>query len=115
MNFRIGSTRDRLDLSTPRSPSLALRYASGAPWNDTRYSNARFDELLVAARAELDEAKRAEMYREIQIILRDDGGNIIPAFASNVFALSDRIGHEENMSANWELDGRRAMERWWFN
>ncbi len=32
-------------------------YAAGAEWNDTHWNNARFNELLVAARAELDEAK----------------------------------------------------------
>jgi peptide/nickel transport system substrate-binding protein len=33
-------------------------------------SNGRFNELLVAARAELDEDKRREMYYEMQAILR---------------------------------------------
>ncbi len=34
-------------------------YATGAAWNDTFWSNDRFDELLVAARAELDDATSA--------------------------------------------------------
>jgi hypothetical protein len=46
---------------------LTLAYASGASWNDTFWDNDRFNKLLVEARAELDEAKRREMY------LRDAG------------------------------------------
>ena len=34
-------------------------YAADAAWNDTFWKNARFNELLIAARAETDDAKRA--------------------------------------------------------
>jgi peptide/nickel transport system substrate-binding protein len=55
-------------------------YLSTAEWNDTRFKNAKFDELLVAARAELDQAKRKGMYSEMAHILRDEGGLIAPMF-----------------------------------
>ena len=35
---------------------FSTAYASGVPWNDTKFEHARFNELLIAARAELDEA-----------------------------------------------------------
>ena len=41
-------------------------YEAGADWNDTRWANPRFNDLLVAARKELDENKRREMYYEMQ-------------------------------------------------
>jgi len=88
-------------------------YQTGAAWNDTFWSNKRFDELLVKARSELDEDKRRAMYYEMQAILNQDGGAIIPMFASWVFATSDRIGHND-FASNWDLDGERWMERWWF-
>lgn len=94
---------------------LSTAYLGGAPWNETSLANERLDKLIIAARGELDNDKRAEMYRDIQILIRDEGSTIIPAFASNVFALSDKVAHADAMSANWELDGRRAIERWWFN
>ena len=47
----------------------------------------------MAARAELDEGLRAEMYRDIQIILRDEGGNIVPMFANEVHARNEKIAH----------------------
>ena len=51
-----------------------------AAWNDTFWKNAKFNELLSAARAETDEAKRAAMYAEMQQILHDDGGVIVLMF-----------------------------------
>ncbi len=90
-------------------------YSSSAKWNETFWKNERFDELLVAARTELDESRRAEMYREMQVIVRDDGGAVVPLFADNVFATSNKIGHPDSMSGAWELDGGRSLERWWFS
>jgi peptide/nickel transport system substrate-binding protein len=55
-------------------------YLSTADWNDTRFFNARFDSLLLAARAELDEARRKAMYAEMARILHDEGGLICPMF-----------------------------------
>jgi peptide/nickel transport system substrate-binding protein len=55
-------------------------YYSKADWNDTRFFNDRFDELLLAARAELDQPKRKAMYAEMARIVHDDGGLICPMF-----------------------------------
>lgn len=89
-------------------------YAEGAPWNDSRFSHSRFNELLLAARGEIDSAKRAEMYREMQIILRDEGSAIIPVFKNLVYLRTAKLQHGPNLSANWQFDGARAIERWWF-
>lgn len=88
-------------------------YASDATWNDTHWKNERFDQLLVAARSELDETKRRDMYVEMQQICRDDGGTVVPVFANYVNALSKRIGHDQ-IGSSWDLDGHRSAERWWF-
>lgn len=93
--------------------AFSAGYAKGAAWNDTFWDNERFNSLLVAARAELDETLRAEMYREMQGMLRDDGGALIPLFANYVGATSNKIGHDA-LAANWDLDGLRSAERWWF-
>lgn len=92
---------------------FSTAYASGVAWNDTFWSNARFDELLVAARAELDENKRREMYFEMQAILNDEGGVVVPMFASYVFATNDGVGYPERFSSHYDMDGERWMERWW--
>ena len=91
---------------------FSTAFESGAAWNDTRWSSARFDELLVSARAELDEAKRRDMYHEMQLLVHDDGGLVLPMFANFVFAMNDTIGHE-GFASNFDMDGERWMERWW--
>lgn len=88
-------------------------YSCGASWNDTAWCNKRFQELLVAARSELDESPRRNMYWEMQDLVANEGGAVIPMFANYVFAMNDKIGHGA-FGANWDVDGERWMERWWF-
>jgi len=91
---------------------FSTAYAAGAPWNDSFWEHERFNKLLVDARAELDEAKRKDMYTEMQTIVRDEGGVVVPLFNNYVMALSKNVGHEQ-MGNNWSLDGFRSVERWW--
>jgi peptide/nickel transport system substrate-binding protein len=88
-------------------------YAADAGMNESRWNNPRFNELLVAARVELDETRRREMYGEMQMLVRDDGGSVIPLFANYVNAMTNRVSHGQ-IASNWDLDGFRAAERWWF-
>jgi peptide/nickel transport system substrate-binding protein len=92
---------------------LTQAYAAGGSWNDTFFENERFNKLLLAARSELDSTRRSQMYGEMQQILRDQGGVILPFFANDVFATSDKIGHGA-LSSNYDVDGRMYFERWWF-
>lgn len=87
-------------------------YAAGAAWNDTYWNNPRFNELLVAARAETDTAKRAAMYAEMQQINHDDNGNIVLVFNNFVSAHSKKLAHDV-VAPNWENDGLKLAERWW--
>ena len=59
---------------------FSMAYYSQASWNDSFWKHARFDELLLSARVELDTNKRAQMYSEMQQIVRDEGGVLIPVF-----------------------------------
>ena len=93
--------------------TFSLAYAGDAAWNDTFWKNKRFDELLVEARAELDENKRKEMYAEMQQIVRNDGGAIIPVFATDLQAASVKLGHGE-VAPNYECDVMKISERCWF-
>jgi peptide/nickel transport system substrate-binding protein len=88
-------------------------YSETADWNESHWTHQRFNELLVAARVELDDNKRREMYWEMQSIMRDEGSSVIPLYASYVFAAGDKVAHGE-LGANWDVDGLRALERWWF-
>jgi peptide/nickel transport system substrate-binding protein len=88
-------------------------YAADAAWNESHWNSPRFNDLLVAARTELDEAKRRQMYGEMQLLCRDDGGSVIPMYANYVWATTAAVAHEEALAANWDLDGNRCVERWW--
>ena len=88
-------------------------YASNSKWNESFWSNATFDKLLLEARAELDDNKRRDLYVQMQGIVRDEGGSIIPMYANYVDARSTRVTHGEKIASNWELDGRKLLERWW--
>ena len=88
-------------------------YAGNANWNDTHWKHPKFNQLLKAAQAELDQKKRREMYVECQLIVSDEGATPVPALALQLSVASSKLGFE-NPTANWEFDGFRMPERWWF-
>ena len=59
---------------------FSLFYKSDAPWNESGWQNAQFDELLIAARGEGDEIKRKQMYWDMQELIADKCGVSIPVF-----------------------------------
>jgi peptide/nickel transport system substrate-binding protein len=89
-------------------------YAADAAWNDAHWEHKRFNELLIEGRGELDPKKRREIYVEMQRIVRDEGGTAVPLFNNYVFACSDKTQHGPNLAGNWDLDGAKINERWWF-
>ena len=93
---------------------FTLAYKDDAAWNESRWQNERFNELLLQAKSELDESRRAEMYREMCMLMRDDGGTIIPFFNNFVYARTDNVMSGDQLAASWECDGARAPQRWWF-
>lgn len=93
---------------------FSLAYKDDAPWNESHWQNERFNELLLAAKKETDQTLRAEMYREMCMLMRDDGGTIIPYFNNFVYARRKNVAHAENIAASWQLDGARGSHRWWF-
>jgi len=64
--------------------ALTLFFKSDAPWNEAAWKNEKFDQLLVAARGEVDQAKRAQMYADMQVLVSNEGGIGIPMFISSL-------------------------------
>lgn len=93
--------------------TLTDAYAEKSTWNESFWKHDRFNSLLVGARAELDDSLRREMYYEMQVLVRDEGGSVIPMFANHVMAHSNKVQHGK-VAGNWDLDGGKAIERWWF-
>jgi len=70
---------------------LSIAFAPDAPWNDTRWKNERMGELLIAARAVKDPVKRKEMYCEMQTLIHNESGMVIPAHTNYVDGVSDKV------------------------
>ncbi|MHC1551330.1 ABC transporter substrate-binding protein [Phyllobacterium sp. K27] len=76
---------------------FSLLYKSDAPWNESQYKSEKFDSRLLEARGMLDEAKRKEIYGEMQAMVANEAGTVIPVFMSNVDAISPKLhGLEPN-------------------
>jgi peptide/nickel transport system substrate-binding protein len=94
---------------------FATAYEAGVPWNDSQWDekdSARFQSLLLSARAELDSDARQAQYFEMQEILRDEGGTLIPMFANYVQAVNNRISSPDQIGNLWQMDNARMAERW---
>ncbi|WP_299144429.1 ABC transporter substrate-binding protein [uncultured Tateyamaria sp.] len=81
-------------------------YLSTADWNDTRWKRPEFDEMLLAARAELDEGKRKEIYSKMGRMLNEEGGLIVPMFNDFVDAVSTKV-------QGWSSDPNGPQMNWY--
>jgi peptide/nickel transport system substrate-binding protein len=76
---------------------FSLLYTSEAPWNESHYKSEKFDKMMLEARASLDQAKRTQIYNELQTMIAEEAGTIIPAYISNVDATTAKLkGLEPN-------------------
>ena len=83
---------------------LSVALKSDAPWNETHFRNETFDKMLVEARGLLDTEKRRELYWEMQRMISEEGGYIIPVFPSVIDAYNEEVqGVVEDH--NWGLMG----------
>lgn len=92
---------------------FATAYLTGSSWNENHQSIPEFDELLYQGRAETDQAKRAEIYARMQQIVHDQGGQVVLVWNTMLAANSKKLGHG-TIAGNWEADGLRLAEKWWF-
>lgn len=70
---------------------FSLFFKSDAPWNVSGWKNEQFDQLVVAARAEGDEARRRQMYADMQELVHNKCGVGIPVFISLLDGYDNRI------------------------
>ncbi|MBP0632615.1 ABC transporter substrate-binding protein [Cupriavidus sp. AcVe19-1a] len=70
---------------------LTQFFKSDAPWNESRWKNPQFDQLLLGARAETDFAKRKQMYADMQTMIHAEAGIGIPLFLSSIDAHSTKL------------------------
>jgi peptide/nickel transport system substrate-binding protein len=63
-----------------------------SPYNETHWKDPKFIDLIQQARAEVDDAKRADILHEAQTMQYEQGGYIIPYFSNIIDAYSAKLG-----------------------
>jgi peptide/nickel transport system substrate-binding protein len=91
---------------------FSICYKSDAPWNESFWKNPKFDELLIAARAELDRGKRNQMYHDMQRMIWDEGGELIPMFNNFLDGATKKLKGFTPMPA-YELGAYRSPRQVW--
>ncbi len=70
---------------------LSLAYRTGAPWNESAFSNAEFDELLTEIAGTVDPDERIEICGKLMEIMREVGPIAQPAFMQVAAAYNVRV------------------------
>ena len=70
---------------------LNLAWKSGAAWNFSHYDSEALDKLIDQARATLDQARRKELYNEIQKKIHNSGAIVLPCFLNYVDGVSKKV------------------------
>lgn len=70
---------------------LTQFFKSDATWNESRWKSTQFDQLLLAARSEVDMAKRKQMYADMQTMIHNDAGIGIPMFLASIDGHSTKL------------------------
>jgi peptide/nickel transport system substrate-binding protein len=88
-------------------PYLDLAYTCEAQWNESHWCDEELDELAAQAAMELDPAKRAEQYHQIQSIFKERGPIILVFFINNLWGASTNLqGVTPTMGLGTALDLR---------
>lgn len=91
---------------------LSVNHMSDARWNETRFRSDKVDQLLKAGRSINDQAKRKEIYCDVQRIVADEGGTILPIFMDYLDARSAKLqGYQPHAIS--EAGGARLSETIW--
>lgn len=70
---------------------MSLAFAPDAKWNESQWINERFGQLLKEDRATTDRGLKAELHREMQQLVTDEAGVLIPSHRNIVDGISERI------------------------
>lgn len=81
-----------------------LLFTSDAAWNETRWNNTAFDDLVNKARAISDPEERTALYTEAQALMNDEVPAIIPAFF-------DMLGAKRSWMQGYDIHPRGSIFR----
>ncbi len=91
---------------------LTTYFSSDSNFNSTGWKSPKLDQILVVARAELDDTKRRQLYHDAQLLVSDEGATIIPNFTDNIDGGSKTV-RGYTPSPLGQIRGYRAAEDVW--
>ncbi|WP_237479099.1 ABC transporter substrate-binding protein [Lichenibacterium dinghuense] len=91
---------------------LEVAYGRASPWNESHWTDPRFDQLLTLAQAETDETRRRGYVWDMQALLTGEGGTLIPCFRDWLDAHNRRVGGHTPHSG-FDMDNGRICEMAW--
>lgn len=77
---------------------LSVAYAPDAPWNESVWKNDRMGQLLAMIKSEVNLTKRKEIQCEMQTLVHNEGGVIVPAHRNVIDAHSSKVHGIPNLS-----------------
>ncbi|MEM9903316.1 MAG: ABC transporter substrate-binding protein [Pseudomonadota bacterium] len=89
---------------------LGLAYRSGVPWNESSFSNARFDELMDQIEGTVDPDLQKEIMGELMTIMREDGPIVQPFFMQVANAYHNRVQGIEMHPTKYIFFDQMAIE-----
>ena len=93
---------------------MTLAFKSDAAWNESYWKNEQFDELLVGARGVTDPAKRKQMYCDMQTLIHEEGGTILPSHRNYVDAAATNVKGRTYVPLN-NFGGAESPEFLWLD
>jgi len=107
MSFGNTNPRPTADLT------FSLFFKSDAEWNESGWKNPHFDQLLLQARGEADQAKRKALYGEMQLLAHDHCGVVIPVFISLIDGYDRRLKGMHPVPLGGFMGYQFAEFAWW--
>ncbi len=98
-------------------PSIDLLFSiffkSDAPWNESGWNSPKFDQLLQAARYEVNEHVRKQMYTDMQTLIHEECGIGIPVFINMIDGLDTRVKGLKSIPVGGLMGYQFAEHVWW--
>lgn len=66
-------------------------FRSGSSYNESAWSNPKFDQLLDAARADTNDDSRLQKYQDAQRLIQEDAADMTPVFGDRLVGLSEDV------------------------
>jgi peptide/nickel transport system substrate-binding protein len=89
---------------------MAAAYRTGGPWNESKWSNPAFDELITRAEGTIDVEERRQVMAEIETLMQEEGPIVQPLWRSMFSAMDKKVeGYEAHPSLyifpwKWSLE-----------